>query len=359
MNPEVERELAALSRRVRKYLLDEARAQPLKPAHLSEAAISYVTLGGKHLRPAMLTWSCIAMGGTAREALPAAAAVELYHTWTMIHDDIIDRDERRRGGPTVHAQFQERAARELNLDPEAAAHYGLSLALLAGDVGHAAAVTLLRRCPAAERNPGLILRLVAELEGEVLAAIASGEALDLLYAHRPIQSVSERQILSMYTGKTARIYAFAARAGALLGCGQDQSRDGQVKALERYGLLCGIAYQLQDDILGLIADERRLGKPVGSDIREGKRTTILCYAWRHADRSERERLAQVLGNPCANGSQIRDAISILRRRQGLAHTRRLARAYAAKAVAALRPLPSSGAKRLLTGIAWRMVRRAH
>jgi geranylgeranyl diphosphate synthase type I len=359
MNPDVERELAVLSRRVRRYLLDEAQAQPLKPAHLSEAAMSYVALGGKHLRPAMLTWSCIAMGGSARDALPAAAAVELYHTWTMIHDDIIDRDERRRGGPTVHAQFQERAARELHLDPEAAAHYGLSLALLAGDVGHAAAVTLLRRCPLAERNPGLILRLVAELEGEVLAAIASGEALDLLYAHCPIQSVSERQILNMYRGKTARIYAFAARAGALLGLGQNQRLDGQVRALEHYGLLCGIAYQLQDDILGLVADERRLGKPVGSDIREGKRTTILCYAWRHASRGERERLEQVLGNPCADARQIRDAISILRRRQGLAHTRRLARQYAARAIAALAPLPASNAKRLLAALAWRMVRRAH
>jgi geranylgeranyl diphosphate synthase type I len=356
---DVEHELTALSRRVRQYIIREVQSQRLEPAHLSEAAMAYVALGGKHLRPAMLTWSCLAMGGSADDALPAAAAVELYHTWTMIHDDIIDRDDRRRGGPTVHAQFRDHAVRDLGLDGAEAAHYGLSLAVLSGDVGHATAVALLRKCPVAERNPGLILQLVAELEGEVLAAIASGEALDLLYSYRPIESVSESQILKMYRGKTARIYAFAARAGGMLGLGAYPPRNAQINALERYGMLCGTAYQLQDDILGLTADERRLGKPVGSDIREGKRTTILCHAWKRADRRERERLQQALGNPAADAQQIKAAISILKRRQGLAHTRLLARRFASQAIAALQPLPASSAKRLLATLARRMVNRSH
>lgn len=352
-----ERELITVSRRVREYLLGEARKQHLEPEHLSEAALSYVALGGKHLRPAMLLWSCGATGGSVEQALPAAAAVELYHTWTMIHDDIIDRDERRRGGPTVHAQFRQRAMKELGLDGRAAAHYGMSLAVLAGDVGHAAAVTLLRRCPAADRRPDLILRLVTELEGEVLAAIASGEALDLLYAHLPIPSISERQILRMYQGKTAKIYAFAARAGALLGLERYEPRNPQVAALERYGLLCGTAYQLQDDILGLTADERRLGKPVGSDIREGKRTTIVRHAWKRATPQQRRVLSDVLGNRAATEDEIRQVNRILAQTGGIAHTRALARRFVTAALDALRPLPPSHFKRLLSQLARAMIAR--
>lgn len=355
--PSLDTQLAAVSRKVRKYLLALTREQPLKPPHLDGAARMYVESGGKSMRPAMLLWSCSAVGGSQEDAIPAAAAVELYHTWTLVHDDIIDRDERRRGGSSVHAEFEGRAASELGLDARTAAHYGLSFAILAGDVQHAWAVGLLGRCPQAGRDPALVLRLVAELEGPVLAAIAQGEALDLQYALRPVGKVTERQILNMISLKTAALYSFAARAGGLLGLGSFRPNHRHVASLAKFGRLCGMAFQLQDDILGVLGEDKRLGKPVGSDIREGKRTTILCRAWRRASAQQRQVLVNALGNPAAGDEDIKEASRILLRTGGIAHTRSLARAYVTAALDALRPLPPSDSKRSLAQLARAMIAR--
>jgi geranylgeranyl diphosphate synthase type I len=350
-------QLSTVSRKVREYLLARTREQSLKPSHLDSAARMYVQCGGKSMRPAMLLWSCSAVGGSEGEAVPAAAAVELYHTWTLVHDDIIDRDERRRGGLSVHAEFEGRGARELGLDARTAAHYGLSFAILAGDVQHAWAVGLLGRCPQAMRDPRLALRLVAELEGPVLSAIAQGEALDLQHALRPVGKVTERQILNMISLKTAALYSFAARAGGLLGLRSFQPRHPHVRALAKFGRLCGMAFQLQDDILGVLGEDKRLGKPVGSDIREGKRTTILSHAWKQASAQQRRTLSRALANPSANDEDIRQARRILLETGGIAHTRSLAREYVGAALEALKPVPASDSKRLLSQLAGAMIAR--
>lgn len=108
-------ELAARKQKVYDYLFASEYARGFAPAHLHDAAFSYLKMGGKSLRPAVLMLSCAAVGGDENSAIPAAAGIEVYHTWTLVHDDIIDRDERRRGAPTVHIEFAERGLREFNL----------------------------------------------------------------------------------------------------------------------------------------------------------------------------------------------------------------------------------------------------
>jgi len=127
-------QLTARRERVYQYLFESDYAAQFRPAHIRDAALSYLKMGGKSLRPAVLLLSCGAVGGDETVALPAAAAIEVYHTWTLVHDDIIDRDSRRRNAPTVHVEFASRGAHELGFSGADAAHYGIAIGILAGDV---------------------------------------------------------------------------------------------------------------------------------------------------------------------------------------------------------------------------------
>lgn len=348
MAADLEQALEAVSAGVRRAVLTSTYAQSLAPEHLREAALLYPASGGKHLRSAMLAWSCGLLGGDPEAALPAAAAVELYHTWTLTHDDIIDRDERRRGGPSVHAAFRERA-RELGIAD--AAHYGLSIAILAGDVQHAWAIELL----AGLADSAVALRLIRDLEGPVLRAIMEGEARDLQFSHQPIEAVSEDEILAMIARKTSALYAFAATAGALIAGAGDA--DPRLAALGDFGRLAATAFQLRDDVLGLIGSDRELGKPVGSDLREGKRTTILRHAWLQASPAEREALSRTVGRPDADPAAVAAARDLLVRLGGTAHTDALARRHLEAAIERLEVFPLGRYRALLNALACAMMDR--
>ena len=129
--------------KITSYLLSDTAKRDFKPCHMQEAALHYLSKGGKSLRPATVFLACKAVGGDEEIALPAAAAVEVYHTWTLIHDDIIDRDDRRRGHSTVHEEFYRRALNEMGYPEEEARHYGLSVGILAGDILQGWSVSLL------------------------------------------------------------------------------------------------------------------------------------------------------------------------------------------------------------------------
>lgn len=357
----LEAELEKVGAEVRGRLMSSDYAQRLRPSHLQDAIYSYLLTGGKFLRSAMLVWSCGALGGSEEGVIAAAAAVELYHTWTLVHDDIIDRDLRRRGGPSVHEEFRRRGRKELGLSPAAGRHYGLSMAVLAGDVQHAWAIDLMgqvaRQTSGGGSSTELALRFVRELEGPVLRAIAEGEALDLQYSLLPPDEVSESQVLSMISLKTGALYEFSARAGAALALGRWDDEDPRSAPLGAFGRNAGIAFQLQDDILGLVGQVEQLGKPVGSDLREGKRTTIVVHAWQKATDAEREELARVLGNPRAGAAATARAVEILVSRGGIEHTRALARTYVERALRHLNGAPESDRRELLQDLARAMVER--
>jgi geranylgeranyl diphosphate synthase type I len=350
----LERELEAVSARVRQVVLESPYPLALGSEHLRQAALLYPLSGGKHLRSAMMLWSCAVLGGDPEQALPAAAAVELYHTWTLTHDDIIDRDERRRGGPSVHAAFRERAG-EVNMAADAA-HYGLSIAVLAGDVQHAWAIELLAGLAERGVDRALVLRLIRELEGPVLRAIIEGETRDLQLSHQPIEAVGEDEIVSMIAQKTGALYAFAAAAGGIIaaGMGEDQP---QLVALREFARVAAIAFQLRDDVLGIVGSDAELGKPVGSDLREGKRTTILRHAWIHASARERETLSAAVGRPDADRAAVAAATELLVHLGGTAHTDALATRYLSQATERLDTLPPGRYHDLLRALAVAMVER--
>ncbi|MCK4962992.1 MAG: polyprenyl synthetase family protein, partial [Anaerolineales bacterium] len=194
------------------------------------------------------------------------------------------------------------------------------------------------------------LTLIRMLESYVLNTLVSGEMLDILFAKQPVESFQPEQILDMLWRKTGALYEFAAKAGAMIGLNTTDAKDEKVAALSNFTSRCGTAFQLQDDILGIVGDEKQLGKPVGSDIREGKRTTVIYYAFKNASPGQKERLLSVLGNQKATEGQIKETAELLVQLEGVSETKRMAKRIIEEARTELDVLPESKYKELL--LAW-------
>jgi geranylgeranyl diphosphate synthase type I len=333
------------------YLKRHQTLLAFQPPDIEQAALSYFNLGGKSLRPAVLLFACGAVGGKELKALPAAAAVEVYHTWTLVHDDIIDRDARRRGGQTVHEQFRRVALKRYGLSAGEAAHYGLAVGILSGDLQQGWMIGLLSDLW--KRNgmkPDLALALIRELELGVHSALIEGELLDVQYALRPLSGVNERDVLHMIEKKTGALFGFAGRAGAMIGLGTEDVHHPWVRAISSFCRDCGVGFQLQDDILGMVGDERKLGKQVGSDLREGKKTIPLARAWRKASPGERKRISKGLGRKDLSQAESRAVVELVVRLGGVADAQALARKLVRSGLARLAVLPGSRYKELL--VSW-------
>jgi geranylgeranyl diphosphate synthase type I len=340
------------------YLMRPEYANLFEPAHIKSAVLSYLQGGGKSLRAVVLLLSCGAVGGNEEVAIPAAAGVEVFHTYTLVHDDIIDRDDRRRGKPTVHTQYAEIAGRELGHDPAEAAHYGLTIAILTGDIQQAWSTLLFAEVAQKyEVNARLILSLLSELAGRLSPALIAGETLDVQYSRRPVGAITEALVLDMLWKKTGALYEFAGRAGAAIGLGDATLTDPLITDIASFCSRCGTAFQLQDDILGIVGDETRLGKPVGSDLREGKTTVIILKAFQEANPTQKEQLKAVLGNPNATEEAIGQVTDLLHDLGGISYTQELARRYVQEAIPRLDRLPPSHYKDLLVQWAEYLIER--
>lgn len=339
------------------YLMQERYVGRFRPAHIREAVYSYVTGGGKSLRPAVALLACGALGGDEAQALPVAAAIEIYHTWTLVHDDVIDRDDTRRGRPTVHRDFARRAREEFGWRAEDAEHYGRTVALLTGDVQQSWSWSLLFEAHL-ERgvSAAVVLRLAQELASQVTPLLVEGEALDVQYAGRALQ-LTEEEILAMLWKKTGALYEFAGRAGAAIALDDADPDLPEARAIARFGSLCGAAFQIQDDILGLVGDAGRLGKPVGSDIREGKSTLLTLKALQKADESQRGRLLRALGDSAASADDISTVSAIMRDLGVIAEAQDISHRFVNEALAQLETLPENENRRLLARWAEYLIER--
>ncbi|HUU56232.1 MAG TPA: polyprenyl synthetase family protein, partial [bacterium] len=287
------------SRSAREYLAADTFAASMEPPHLREAAGAYLERGGKGLRPALVLMCCGAAGGREEWALAAGAAAEVTHNWTLVHDDVIDRDELRRGGPTVHADLAARGRLEFGFGDDDARHYGLTMAVLAGDLGPCWAAHLLARLPENGATDGeTAWRLATELAAVTVPAILAGEAEDVQLSVTPLAAVTVEAVEGMLARKTGALYEWCARAGAVVGGAGPETVD----KLGRFARLCGTAFQHVDDTLAYFADEGRTGKAAASDLREGKRTALVLEAYRNAGAEDKRFIADTLGRPDAAAS---------------------------------------------------------
>ncbi len=288
-----------------------------EPEMLYRAARHIIDAGGKRLRPFLVLKSCKLVGGREADAIPTAAALELLHTFTLLHDDIMDQDEKRRGVPTVHSQW------------------GVPIAIVAGDLLFAKVYEAITKFTDTKRvAPKRILQILKEVS-EAMVTICEGQSRDMMFESK--ETVSEDEYFRMIEGKTAALFETSARCGGILG-GANKS---QVEQLGKFGRYSGIAFQVIDDVLGLIADEKLLKKPVGSDIREGKRTLIVVHALEKASKKQRKRLLETLGNQSASPEQIRETIELINSLGSIAHAKEVAEKYIKKAKEALASFPAS------------------
>lgn len=299
----------------------EELLKPRAPKVLYDAAKHIIKAGGKRLRPYLVLRSCEMVGGDAEIAIPFAAGLELLHSFTLIHDDIMDNDDMRRGVQTVHTRW------------------GLPYAITSGDLLFAKVYEAMTKHPPLGTVPCGSVKACVERVTDAAIAISEGQVLDISFSR--LSDVSMEDYFSMVGGKTAALFKACAEVGALVGGGDPE----EVERLGSYAWNAGITFQLVDDYLGATADEGILGKPVGSDLREEKKTLIIIHALSHASPEERGKIERVLGAENASPTDIEAATELLRRLGSLGYALECARRYAQKAKRMLDHFPESEAKR--------------
>lgn len=286
--------LRKVAREIDELIRNDPFPESIRPEYLRSAVRDYPGRGGKRIRPALLIWSCAMLGGSEEAALYPAAAAEVFHNWTLVHDDIIDRDVSRRGAPTCHVTLAEEM-KQFPLDDEARERSGRDFAILAGDLQQGWANDLLLRSVEHGVPPRVVLALSRKLQKLANAALITGEALDVEFSLRPITELSASQIREMLYLKTGALLRFCAEAGAMIALNADSAEPEEVKILGEFAAAAGIAFQLRDDYLGLFGDYSSLGKPLGADLREGKATILLLTTLQMASGEDKAVLTDLIG----------------------------------------------------------------
>jgi geranylgeranyl diphosphate synthase type I len=287
--------------------------------------------GGKRLRAQLLLASHEAHGGRApRAAAHTAAAIELFQTAALIHDDVLDQADTRRGAATIHRHLAS-VHRESAWRGQAA-HFGVSGAILAGDIALMASHLALSR---ATSELGAASGLaVAELFTDMSQLCTAGQYADMRLAAQPVDSLPDQEadIVAMMRSKTASYTAEfpLALGAACAGAGADA-----IAAIRGVGVPIGIAFQLRDDVLGLTGSPQVTGKPAGDDVREGKRTVLMVHAWTHADQNARRVIAASFAEPDASDAAVAEAVAAITATGAVAAVEAMIEAYAEQARSAL------------------------
>ena len=268
---------------VNKFLRKELNGDPKQ---LYDAASHLIIHGGKRLRPYLVLKSCQMLGGKQSDAISAASAVEMIHNFTLVHDDIMDNDEMRHGVTTTHKKFD------------------IPLAILAGDVLYSKAYNTISSKSKLSSN--YTTQLVSKLS-KACIEICEGQVNDIKFAENK-RIPTEKEYIKMIEKKTAVLFEVSCAMGAI--CAKRKQKD--VKNLSVFGRNLGIAFQITDDLIGIIGDSKITKKPVGNDIREGKKSLPIILAIKKARGQNRTKIMRVFGNSGASKQQINLAVNVIR-----------------------------------------------
>lgn len=332
----IEQEIKGIAERVDEFILSNINGEPLR---LYEATLHYIKSGGKRLRPFLVVKCCELLDGSIDKALPVACAIEMVHNFTLVHDDIMDNDEIRHGVPTVHMQ------------------YGLPYGILAGDLLLIEAFnTIVKHGKQRGLEDHIITRLVGIL-ANACKELSEGQALDMELAYANALP-EEEQYIRMIGKKTASLF----EASCILGAVTANADDHAITNLASYGRRIGLAFQLIDDLIGVVGDSKVTKKPVGNDIREGKKTLPILIALRRSSDVQRARILSMLGAKDVEQSDILYAIDTLTMLGVEKDIRGIAEGYVKDAVNALDSLSISNngfkAKDALVALARFIVERS-
>jgi octaprenyl-diphosphate synthase len=275
---------------------------------ISEIGEYLLNAGGKRLRPALFLLTAKMLGEVSPMAIRLAAVVEFIHNATLVHDDIIDAADTRRGRPSANS------------------HWGNSMTVLAGDwlYMRSFAVAL------AEKNLEVLNTLI-----DITQRMVEGELLQLTYLGK--SEVTERQLLDIVERKTAYLFSGCTKLPAIA-AGLSQGSAGR---LGEVGKSLGMAFQLVDDLLDLTSTQDVLGKPVANDLKEGKMTLPVLFAIRNGNRENASKVQRVLDERDFRSVDCAEILRLVEQSDGLGRTRKLAEDYARRAVQMLEEFPPS------------------
>jgi geranylgeranyl diphosphate synthase, type II len=281
----------------------------------------YPSRPAKGMRPFLCVTACRAAGGTEDDALLTAACIELFQNWILIHDDIEDGSELRRGEPSLHKK------------------YGEPLALNAGDALHARTWEALLKNK--ERLGFERTFAVMDEFSRMVNETTEGQAMELGWVAGKRWDLGEKDYFEMCTRKTSwYTVASPCRLGALVaGAGTDV-----LSALREYGTSLGVAFQIQDDALNLVGDEKKYGKAKSDDILEGKRTLILLHLLENAGQSERDRVLSIMNKPRAAKTEadVSYVLSMVDKYDAIGYARKRAAELMKEALSTLRGIRFEG-----------------
>jgi len=314
----IKRKLTETSRPVDEFIDEILKSR--RPEVLYDASKHLIMAGGKRLRPFLTMKTCEAVGGDPKDAVPYAAALEMLHNFTLVHDDVMDNDSLRRGAQTVHTKW------------------GVPIAIAAGDLLFAKvfeAMTLYAPKSLSDKK----VRSCIEIVTKATIELCEGQVLDISFPNT--KDVSEEDYLAMVGGKTCALFLACAEIGATIGGGKKR----RIRAFGKFAWDAGITFQLMDDYLGATDDEKTLGKPIGSDLREGKKTLIIIHALKNAKPRQKEKILAILGKKSASRVEIEEAHALLKEIGSINYTLTMANKYINRAKKHLDGIPDSEAKR--------------
>jgi octaprenyl-diphosphate synthase len=283
-----------------------------------------INSGGKRLRPMLLLLSARAFGYQGTHHINLAAIVEFIHTATLLHDDVVDASQLRRGQQTANSVW------------------GNEASVLVGDFLYSRAFQMM-----VEVNNMRVMEILSDATN----IIAEGEVLQLLNCHEP--DTSEADYLRVIRSKTAKLFEAAAQLGAVI----SEQPNESVQAMAKYGTHLGTAFQLIDDVLDYSATASEMGKNVGDDLAEGKPTLPLIYALKHGTPAQQQILTEAISK---GGKEfITDVIESLESTDAIGYTAQVAQKEADMAIAALTGLPSSSYTNALYALAKFSVNRSY
>ncbi len=287
ISTELEGFKARIDPRIAAYFDSVIEQSRKEDALIEEALLAVKGLalaGGKRLRPAFMYYAYLACGGKDLDRmLTTSMAVEFLHLFLLVHDDIIDHDDMRHGIPTLHRQYA--AIGKHHFGETESDHFGVSIALIMGDMLMAFGNDILFRSGFPEKR---VLQSLTRLQG-IVSSTVIGQGQDIYMGYK--KSSTESEIIRMYQNKTAK---YTVEGPMHIGASLAGASEEVIRMFSRYAIPIGTAFQIRDDILGVFGAEEKLGKPVGSDIKEGKRTLLVSRALSEGTRVQGKALEGIL-----------------------------------------------------------------
>ena len=307
---------SSFSAEIRKVEKEMSAIMPSSPAQVYGMMPEYISRGGKRIRPLMIMLCFNALkGSNADAAYKVAALVELFHNFTLMHDDIEDDSHFRRGKPTLHIS------------------HSLPIALNSGDAIYTVIWNRMCSLPLSAEDR---IR-VASICGSAFQKVVEGQGIELDWYRTGKVDITEREYFEMVGGKTGALMGASCEAGAFLAGAKPE----MMKKFREFGEALGIAFQIQDDVLNITGKFETYQKEIGGDVTEGKRTLMLIHTLAKSSPVEKEKIIRIIKSNTRNPEEIQYVISVFGKNGSIAHAKETARVFVERAGAFLEKLPKS------------------